>query len=154
MKWLTRSIVPSMAALAALVAFFPRTGPEIKLQVVDFRFAPAAITVHVGDSIQVQNRGKRTHTFTCRRCGVDSGNVQPGQEAVVRFVKAGVFPYVCVYHQEQGMAGSLIVLKPGQTAPPRPTGVPLPADLPPGLPPGLTLPSDLPLAPPEGPTPS
>lgn len=130
MRWLTRSIVPSVAALAALIAFFPRSGPAIRLRAIDFRFVPQDLIVHTGDSVLVENRGRRTHTFTCRACGIDTGNVQPAQGDVVKFGRAGTFPFVCTYHAEQGMTGRVIVLEPGQATPPpepSPTPEPTPA---------------------------
>lgn len=106
-----------MAALAALVSFFPRTGPTIEVEMIEFRFEPVRLVVHVGDSVSMVNRGRATHTFTCPGCRVDSGNVQPGQSKTVRFAKAGTYPYVCRYHEGEGMTGDVVVLRAGQPTP-------------------------------------
>lgn len=109
MKWLTRSIVPSMAALAALIAFLPRTGPAVGLTTTDFQFTPQATRVATGASITIRNDGDVTHTFDCPECGVRSGNIQPGQAKIVRFPKAGTFDFFCLYHADGGMTGRIVV---------------------------------------------
>lgn len=108
MKWLTRSIVPSMAALAALIAFLPRTGPAVGLTTQDFKFVPQAIRVQTGESITIRNDGDVTHTFTCPKCRADTGNIQPGQAKVVRFAKSGTFEFACLFHPES-MNGRVVV---------------------------------------------
>lgn len=110
MKWLTRSIIPSMVALAALVSFLPRSGPSIRVSLRDFKFKPVALRVHEGDSVLVTNRGKSTHTLTCPECGVDTRNVAPGLAATVKFTKPGIFTYYCIYHRDQGMTGRVTVV--------------------------------------------
>ena len=98
-----------MAALAALIAFLPRTGPAVGVTMRDFAFAPQALRVLTGDSITIRNDGDVTHTFTCRKCGVDSGNIQPGQAKVVRFARPGTYEFVCRYHDTAGMQGRVVV---------------------------------------------
>lgn len=135
MKLLTRSVVPAMVAVAVLVAFFPRSKPDLVVSVRDFAYAPGRLVVHAGDSVMVENRGKATHTLTCKQCGVDSRNVQPSQQKVIRFHKPGTFEFACIYHRTQGMLGEVVVLRPGEPTPspePEPTQPPA-GELPPGL---------------------
>lgn len=130
MKWLTRSIVPSMAALAALIAFLPRTGPAVGLVTNDTAFAPAALVVDEGESITIRNDGDLTHSFTCPACGLASINIQPGQAKVARFPNAGTFPFWCVYHRAAGMEGRVRVEGDTQA----PVETPAPAESPAGSP--------------------
>ena len=99
-----------MVAFAAVVSFLPRTGPKIELQTRDFAFSKHALKVRAGDSISITNVGHSTHTFTCPGCGVDSGNVQPGQSISVKLGRTGSFQFYCIYHGDQGMIGQVIVL--------------------------------------------
>lgn len=110
MKWLTRSIVPSMAALAALIAFLPRTGPAVGLTTSDFQFAPQGVQVRAGDSITIRNDGEVTHTFDCPECRASTGNIQPGQAKIVRLPKEGTFDFFCLYHADDGMRGRIMVV--------------------------------------------
>ncbi|MHB8510849.1 MAG: cupredoxin domain-containing protein [Actinomycetota bacterium] len=109
MKWLSRSIIPSMVAFAAVVSFLPRTGPTVELKARDFSFSKQTLHVRAGETILVSNVGRFTHTFTCPDCGVDSGNVEPGQSITVKFGRTGTFSFFCVYHADQGMTGQVVV---------------------------------------------
>jgi plastocyanin len=109
MKWLTRSIVPSMAAFAALIAFLPRTGPAVGLVVSDVVFTPQQLVVDQGEAITIRNDGDQTHSFTCPRCGFPGINIQPGQAKVATFPRAGAFEFWCIYHREAGMEGRVTV---------------------------------------------
>lgn len=109
MKWLTRSMLPSMAALAALIAFLPRTGPDVGLVTTDFAYTPQALTVEQGEAITIRNDGDLTHSFTCPECGFGSVNIQPGQAKAVTFSKPGTHAFFCVYHRDGGMEGRVVV---------------------------------------------
>ena len=109
MKWLSRSIIPSMVAFAALISFLPRTGPKVHLTTRDFSFSRTDLKVRSGESILIRNLGRSTHTFSCPGCGVDSGNVQPGQSITVKFGRTGTFTFACIYHADQGMTGTVTV---------------------------------------------
>jgi plastocyanin len=141
MKWISRSILPAVVALAALVSFFPRSGPKIELHMREFRFVPQVVTVTSGESVALVNDGKATHSFVCLTqgqqtaakpggCAVNPGDVQPGLTKVVQFVRAGQYDFFCRYHSARGMVGSLVVLEPGLQAPPPATGSPTPAPSP------------------------
>lgn len=132
MRWISRSIIPAAVALAALVSFFPRSGPKIELHMSEFKFAPQVLTVRVGDSIALVNDGNATHSFVCVAqggeaganlpgCGARPGDIQPGLTKVVKLVRAGQYDFYCGYHASRGMVGRLSVLEPGQEAPPAPS---------------------------------
>ncbi|HVL91483.1 MAG TPA: cupredoxin domain-containing protein [Actinomycetota bacterium] len=125
MKWLTRSIIPSMAALAALIAFLPRTGPAVGLVTGDFAFTPQALVVEQGEAITIRNDGDLTHSFTCPECGMRSINIQPGQAKIATFPTAGTFEFFCVYHRTEGMEGRVTVEGDAPAAP-EPAGSPTP----------------------------
>lgn len=72
-----------------------------------FAFAPASLTIAVGDRVLVRNTDSAHHTFTGP--GFDSGDVGPGATYSFRFDRAGRFDFVCSYHQSAGMTGTITV---------------------------------------------
>ena len=72
------------------------------------RFSPSTVTVHVGDSVKVVSTdAANSHTFVGP--GFNSGNLDHGQSYTTTFSTAGTFAFVCTYHQEQGMVGTITV---------------------------------------------
>jgi plastocyanin len=74
----------------------------------DFRFAPATITIHVGDSITWTNNGPTDHTATAKDGSFDTGTLKKGQSASHTFTRAGTFAYICSLHPF--MHGTVVVL--------------------------------------------
>jgi plastocyanin len=72
-----------------------------------FRYQPAVMTVHVGDTVQWKNTDIVPHTVTAEDKRFSSGAIAPG--ATWKFVtkKAGTFPYSCTPHPN--MHAKLIV---------------------------------------------
>jgi type VI secretion system Hcp family effector len=77
------------------------------VNIVDFAFQPANVTIKVGDSVKWTNMGSSTHTTTSGTVtgGVrhpdgqwDSGSLLTGQTFSHTFTKAGAFPYYCNLH--------------------------------------------------------
>jgi plastocyanin len=64
----------------------------------DFSFAPATVSVSVGDTVTWRNDGKIDHTATANDGSFDTGNVASGQSGSVTFEKAGSFAYICTIH--------------------------------------------------------
>ncbi len=76
---------------------------------VGLRYRPAVISVHRGGAVTFSNETTLTHTATCSRCGVDSGDVQPKTFKTVTFPKAGRFQLFCRYHGNRGMIAIVTV---------------------------------------------
>jgi plastocyanin len=73
----------------------------------DFKFTPASITIHVGDTITWVNNGPTDHTAT--DSGVfDTGLLHKGQSASHTFNQAGTFAYICTLHPF--MHGTVVVV--------------------------------------------
>ena len=64
----------------------------------DFEFAPATITIKVGDTITWTNNGPSVHTVTADEGSFDSGNMSQGKTFSHTFQTAGTFPYHCTPH--------------------------------------------------------
>ena len=62
------------------------------------RFGPAAITVHVGDTITWTNADAAPHTATADDGSFDTGTLARGQSGSHTFTSAGTFAYHCTIH--------------------------------------------------------
>ena len=77
----------------------------------DFFFSPATVSVHVGDLVTWHNRGKQPHTATADNGSFDTGTVTAGGSASHMFTQPGTFTYVCTIHPN--MHGTVKVLSAG-----------------------------------------
>lgn len=83
-----------------------QAGPAKMVDQVDiknFLYAPAAVTVPVGSTITFTNRDAAPHTATSGASpspdGVfDSGTLKQGASRTVKVTKAGTFAYYCAIH--------------------------------------------------------
>lgn len=82
----------------ATSAAAPETGTVHVIDIVDFRFEPAELTVSVGDRITWRNRDVVPHTATARDKSWDSGNLNRDAEWSMVAPAAGVLDYICAYH--------------------------------------------------------
>jgi plastocyanin len=84
----------------------PRTAPVRavdRVQIKDFLYAPAAITVPAGTTVTFTNRDSAPHTATSGRSprpdGVfDTGTLTKGEPKAVRLTTPGTFAYYCAIH--------------------------------------------------------
>jgi plastocyanin len=108
-----RSIVV-VALFAALAATFLMGGNSARAQdsasvdIIDFGFSSADITVEVGATVTWTNTGAATHTVTSDSGAFDSGNLAPGATFSMTFDSAGTFSYFCEIHPS--MVGSVTVV--------------------------------------------
>ena len=61
-------------------------------------YAPAALTIAVGDTVVWTNNDDRDHTVSIPSAGADSGNIRSGKSFRFTFKKPGKFTYGCKYH--------------------------------------------------------
>jgi plastocyanin len=83
------------------------------VNVEDFEFDPASITVNVGDTVLwLWNNGFHTTTSTTIPSGATSWN-QPIDQSHLMFsyvpAVAGSYDYICIYHSSMGMTGHITV---------------------------------------------
>jgi plastocyanin len=97
-------------------------------------FAPAEITIKAGDSIEFRNTGLAPHTAEDKDGSFNSGNLNSGQSATIRFDNEGTFQLICIYHETVGMTGRIAVSGAGgssaASATPSPTPSPTEAAAP------------------------
>ena len=113
-------------ALAFLVpSLIP--GPSVVEMTSNMTFQPRELTVVTGEVVVWKNVGEMPHTVntSASECKSQeardwvkvppgatpffSGEIKPGGEFRVRFEVPGVYQYLCVYHENQMMRGTVIV---------------------------------------------
>ncbi|MBA3276382.1 MAG: ScyD/ScyE family protein [Chloroflexia bacterium] len=72
------------------------TGPAVDIQ--NFAFGPATLTVSVGDTVTWTNNDTVPHTATASGGAFDSGTISPGDTFTFTFTEAGSFDYICNFH--------------------------------------------------------
>jgi LPXTG-motif cell wall-anchored protein len=73
----------------------------------DFQFAPASVTVNVGDTVTWTNNGPTPHSATSSGGVWDTGIMDAGQSGSHTFTEAGTFAYICTPHPN--MHGTIVV---------------------------------------------
>lgn len=74
-----------------------------------FVFTPSTVSIAQGGKLTVKNAGTVPHTFTIQSNGINEV-MQPGQSAKITISLApGTYPFVCTFHQSNGMTGTLTV---------------------------------------------
>jgi len=117
------SILPALAALAALFIVLPTGGGDAEVTMVSvadggWAFQPAEIEVDEGARIAFSNDSTVTHTATCVGCPWDTGDVQPGETVFLTFDDAARYQFFCRYHGSTGaMTGQLTVGNPPASTP-------------------------------------
>lgn len=82
-------------------------------QVGAFQFSPSDVTISVNDVVKFDNQTQVQHTATSGTNSTpdgkwDTGTIQPGQAACVKFLKRGTYDFYCQFHPTQ-MTGSVTV---------------------------------------------
>jgi plastocyanin len=90
----------------------------------ELRFEPARVVIHVGASVEWQNKSSQPHTVTAdarraadgtevvlpaRAAPFDSQLIAPGGSYRHAFTVPGTYKYICVPHAALGMTGEVIV---------------------------------------------
>ncbi len=112
-SWL---MAPLVAVLALTVGFGVGVRPDDaraqagSVNIQDFQFVPASITVSVGTTVTWTNSDTAPHTATSNP-GVspafDTGTINPGGSGSVTFNTPGTFGYFCAIHPQ--MTGTVVV---------------------------------------------
>ena len=99
----------------------PRSGDNgggeeytIPVDMKNFQFQPAEITMSLGDSVTWTNNDATDHTVVAADGSFNSGKIPAGQTYTHKFDKAGTFQYQCSIHPS--MKGTIRVIAP--TPPP------------------------------------
>ena len=74
------------------------TLPDIEVDIVNFAFSPAEITVPAGTTVIWTNSDAASHTVTSDDGVFDSGTISQGNTFRFTFDEAGTYPYYCTIH--------------------------------------------------------
>jgi LPXTG-motif cell wall-anchored protein len=106
---------PALVKLAgsALVSSLARPATahaanDTSVTISDFKFTPASITIHVGDTVTWTNDGPSAHTATANNGSFNTGVLQKGHSGSHTFTTAGTVTYICQIHPF--MHGTIVVL--------------------------------------------
>jgi plastocyanin len=73
------------------------------------KYDPAAVTIQKGQTVQWVNKDSQVHDVKFQQ-GESSPNVMQANATWSRtFSDAGTFPYICTYHEAEGMTGTVTV---------------------------------------------
>lgn len=82
----------------------------LTLTQVNYRFSPAMITVHHGDTLTVSDTNPSTpHTFTIESSTIDVANQPQQSQDVTIDLEPGTYTFYCRFHRSSGMEGTLVV---------------------------------------------
>lgn len=85
---------------------------SIEVELNDDFFNPEVITIPNGTAttLILKNKGKKEHTFTVEKLGIDA-EVQAGKEKTITVQpkQSGTYELICRYHFQKGMVGKVIV---------------------------------------------
>lgn len=85
---------------------------SIEVELNDDFFNPEVITIPNGTAttLILKNKGKKEHTFTVEKLGIDA-EVQAGKEKTITVQpkQPGTYELICRYHFQEGMVGKVIV---------------------------------------------
>jgi plastocyanin len=84
-----------------------RAAASSGVTIKDFSFAPATVSIGVGDTVTWTNQGPSIHTATANDGSFDSGNLDKGESFSKTFNSAGTFSYICTPHPF--MTGKIVV---------------------------------------------
>ncbi|MCK2004523.1 cupredoxin domain-containing protein [[Brevibacterium] frigoritolerans] len=122
-KWVTGLVVvlATVVVVATLGSFGVSaesrvvTQPAVKsieVELNDDFFNPEVITIPNGTAttLILKNKGKKEHTFTVEKLGIDA-EVQAGKEKTITVQpkQPGTYELICRYHSQEGMVGKVIV---------------------------------------------
>jgi plastocyanin len=82
-------------------------GGGSEVDIIDFAFQPADLTVAVGETVTWTNTGSATHTVMWQDGEPESDQLEGGVTYERTFHAAGSFPYACGIHSQ--MTGTITV---------------------------------------------
>ncbi|EWM11305.1 plastocyanin/azurin family copper-binding protein [Kutzneria sp. 744] len=118
---MTRRLLFSLLVLPflTLLAPTPAMAAVHAVAMAQYAFAPAALTVHVGDTITWTNQDQAPHDVTTTSAPVPlhSPTLATGQSWTYTFSQPGTYSYICSIHPD--MRAQIVVLAAAPTATPQ-----------------------------------
>jgi plastocyanin len=77
----------------------PIAASHVNVDISNFAYSPATITVKVGTTVTFTDKESVEHTATSNTSGVfETGTLQNGQAVSIKLEKVGTFSYHCDFH--------------------------------------------------------
>jgi plastocyanin len=90
---------PASGASAATPASQGATKGAVTVNISDYKFAPAALTVKAGTKVTWINHDSSPHTATATSGGTfDTGTLKKGDKKTLTLRKRGTYAYICEFH--------------------------------------------------------
>lgn len=94
-----KKIFTALAGIALFSAsHISAIAADHKVSITGFKFAPASISVAVGDTITFTNEDGAPHTATASNGSFDSGRLGKGASKQITISSAGEISYKCAFH--------------------------------------------------------
>ena len=93
-----RSVMIGLAAIATLPAVATRAATDHAVTIQGMKFAPAELTVAVGDTVTFTNMDSAPHTGSAKDGSFDTGRLSKGQSGSVTISAAGDHAFLCKIH--------------------------------------------------------
>ena len=91
-RFLTVMLATALALAAVAAAATPR------VQIKEFKFVPALLTVPVGATVTWSNGDEEAHTVTATDRAYTSTGLEPKETYAHRFTQPGTYTYFCALH--------------------------------------------------------
>ncbi len=82
--------------------------PSTTVKISNFKYEPATLTIHVGETVKFVNQDEEPHTVTAKDGSFNSKGLDTNQDWIYTFTQTGTFPYFCTIHPF--MKGTITVL--------------------------------------------
>lgn len=93
-----REVLVGISAVAALAALPARAATDHAVAIQGMKFAPADLSVAVGDTVTFTNMDSAPHTGSAKDGSFDTGKLSKGKSATVTISAAGDHAYFCKIH--------------------------------------------------------
>lgn len=91
-----KALITTLALTLALTAAGDAATPRVQMH--QFKFEPAQLTVPVGATVTWTNTDEETHTVTATDRAYTSSGLEHGETFSHRFTAPGTYTYFCALH--------------------------------------------------------
>ena len=107
MKMLSRPGLGAALALACVAPALAQPEPSATVPIKNFAFMPMSTTIAAGGSVTWKNMDGEVHTVVSTDALFRSGGLDEGDSFTFKFIKPGVYNYICSIHP--GMKAMVVV---------------------------------------------
>jgi plastocyanin len=105
---LSPTLEPTLNSTLEATPSLPGLSDEVEIEIEDFAFTPATVTVKVGMTVKWSNKDKVQHTVTGDDGTWGSAPLNKGDDFLFTFTQEGTYTYHCSPHRS--MTGTIVVV--------------------------------------------